>query len=157
MPPRHDSDSPPSDRLEHFLQTLRSVEDEVRALAEDIRAKLIHLEKHADSVEERTASTEVEIEELRTRLTTLQKRLSRDQLHEAEAEAERTSKISRLEIELAQLKAAKHEAVSAITEAGSGAAKQVQLSGRMAVVINGAIALAGILAAAGEYLLRLVH
>ena len=142
---RHDSDSPPADRLEHALGVLRAVRDELSAEVRRVAECLERLERTV-------GDHESDVTELKDALAKLQRRLASESLADAELEAETTARIGRLQVELAQLQAARSEAVATVAGAGAEAQRAVKLSGRVGTVVNGALALAGLVGAAWDWI-----
>jgi predicted RNase H-like nuclease (RuvC/YqgF family) len=138
---RRDSDSPPTDRLEHALGVLRQVREELTAQLNRVTECLGRLER---TVGEHGK----DVKELKDALTKLERRLASDSLADAALAAETTSRVGRLQVELAQLHAARSEAVATVAGASAEAQRAVKLSGRQGAIINGALALAGLVGAA---------
>lgn len=146
---RHDSDSPPMDRLEHALSVLRAVKDELGQVVERVEETLGRLEP-------RVVELDDEVTELKSALAQLERRLASDSLADAALAAETTSRVGRLQIELAQLHAARSEAVATVAGASAEAQRAVKSSGRASAIINGAIALASLVGAAWGWIAPVV-
>jgi predicted RNase H-like nuclease (RuvC/YqgF family) len=133
------------DRLEHALSVLRAVKDELGQVVARVEETLGRLEP-------RVVEHDDEVTELKSALAQLERRLASDSLADAALAAETTSRVGRLQVELAQLHAARSEAVATVAGASAEAQRAVKLSGRAGAVINGALALLGLAAAAWEWL-----
>lgn len=125
MDKSRDSVSPPPDRIEHALRTLRDVRDELKNVVSKLEQNLQGLSSRAEELDTRSKRACDDINELRDTLAELKRKLSRESLHDAETEAEQVRKLAAFETDLARLKAAGEAAEAAVRAGGDQALRRV--------------------------------
>jgi septal ring factor EnvC (AmiA/AmiB activator) len=141
---RHDSLSPPAERVEHALTVLASVEA-------TLRAAVATLEEQVGEVSESVVELADELAKLTDTVAGIRRDMARESLSDSEIDAAMVARITELERAVAAVKAAERNSVGAVELAGAEAASKARRGAVLWTAVQAVLAALAALAAAYEH------